>query len=355
MTALRILCVIIFLPMIASGYGTLFSMGNHGNKRMKSAVSRYLTGIFFILAAFEIVSVPLTMVGRPFHELCYAGIAICAGGGILFVYDMIFRHGWAVYLTWIRNLIHLLRTYWWIIAPAGIILLQILRSVVRTTSVYSDDKIYIDRINDMLYLDTILETDVITGAVSRAARLGNPKFVLSSWLQLLAVLCSLAGVHPLIMIKSVFPVFMISFHYLIIWKLTGYLGRSYKERILMMLFYSLLMEFGSVSLRTDFSYYLFTWSWYGKTFYQFAVIPGILLFFLMVRDYMTGWRDGVLVMIICLAGICASSTALMLLPIELAVLILFECISKRSVRELWISVPALAPIAMCAVMYFVLF
>ena len=346
--------ILLLLPLSLAGYGKAVTWKARREDGWNIA-SRYIIGCFCMLSIFTVFSILFTIADRPFHELAYVLTALYAGGLFLYFAAVWRCKGFQRFASYIRTIKEIIKIYWWIIVPAAVILFQIIRAVVMTNSVYSDDKYYITRINDMLYLDRILATDDRTGVLLASARMSNPKFVLSSWLQFLAAVCSMTKIHPLILVKTIFPVFMISLHYLIIWELTYYLSRETRNRVLVMLFYALLMEFGSVSLRTDYSYYLFTWSWYGKTFYQFAVIPAVLLFFLKIREHTTGWRDGIILMLLCIAGIGSSTTALMLLPVELLVLIFFECLSKKTVRELWISVPAFGPIGIGVLMYFVMF
>ena len=348
------LIFIMIVPVSCLGYGELLTR-NYPLIRGRGVISCYIVGFFTLLAAFTVFSIPFTILRRPFHELRTVFALLYACGILLCILETVIWKAYRQWLIWAKQIVNIFRCYWWIVLPTGIILFQTTRSVLCTTSVYSDDTIYITRILDMVTHDRILGCDPVTGLFSDISLMSSAKFVLSSWLQFLAAVCSMAGIHPLILIKTIFPAFMIPFHYLIMWKMTFYLSEDSKKRILMILLYALLMEFGSNSVRTDYSYYLFTWSWYGKSVYQYAVIPGVILFFLMIRDHTTDWRDGLLLMVLCIAGIGTSTTALMLLPVELVLLILFECISKRSVRELWISVPSLGPVGICAILFFVLF
>ena len=353
MTVVGILFLLLF-PVALIGYGAALTW-NYPGMDHRGLSASYLAGFFVLLSVFTVFSISFTILDRPFHELKNVFAVLCICGWVLAVVVFVREKSHHRAVSSAGQAGTFLRKYWWIVFPLAVIVFQILRSVIRTPAVYSDDTFYLSRIGDMIYSDRILGCDTVTGAVSDTARMSNPKFVLSSWLQFLAALCSLTGIHPLILIKSIIPIFVISFHYLIIWRMTFYLAPVFRKRAMMLLFYALLMEFGSISLRTDYSYYLFTWSWYGKTLYQFAAIPSVLLFFLMIREHTTGWRDGLFLMFLCLAAIGFSSTALMLMPVEMLLLIVMECVSKKSVRELWISVPALGPIGVCAMLYFLLF
>lgn len=372
MIVVGVLFLILF-PVSLIGYGAVLTW-NYPVMKKRGLLTSYLAGFFVLLAIFTIFSISFTILDRPFHELRNVLAVLCVCGWLLAVYviyhDKPYRWlagrspktgpsgsspGATLKSSPGISLKSLLKTYWWIVLPLAVIIFQIARSVVRMPVVYSDDTFYLTRIGDMLYTDKILGCDTVTGMVSDAVRMSNPKFVLSSWLQFLGSMCSLTGIHQLILIKSIIPVFVISFHYLLIWRLTFYLSSDFRKRVLMLLFYALLMEFGSISLRTDYSYYLFTWSWYGKALCQFAAIPSVLAFFLMIREHLARWRDGLFLMILCMAAAGFSSTALMLMPVELSVLIILDCVSKKTLRELWISIPALAPIGICAALYFLLF
>ena len=123
----------------------------------------------------------------------------------------------------------------------------------------------------------------------------------------------------------------------------------------MLILYILLMEFGSPSRNTDFSYYLFTWSWYGKTAYQFVVIPMLFLFFFLIDDVITGWREGLLLLFISIAGMGVSSMALILLSIELGMLILISSVRKHTVRETWLCLPAFLPVIVGLLLNYIYF
>ena len=315
MAVIGILFLCLF-PVTLIGYGSVLTRKYPGMEH-RGLLTSYLVGFFVLLSIFTVFSIPFTILDRPFHELRNVLAVLCITGWLLAVLVFVREKSFRRAASSAGQAGAWLKKYWWIVFPLAVIVFQILRSVIRMPVRYSDDSFYLTRIGDMLFSDRIMGCDTVTGVISDAARMSNPKFVLSSWLQFLGALCSLTGIHHLILIKTIFPVFVISFHYLLIWRLTFYLSPEFRKRALMLLFYALLMEFGSISLRTDYSYYLFTWSWYGKTLCQFAVIPAVLLFFLMAREHTTGWRDGVFLMLLCLAVIGASTTALLLVPVEI--------------------------------------
>ena len=329
--------------LVPLGFGRCFTY-RYNVLRRTDIVSQYVIGVFSLFALFTVACIPITVLGMQFHLLQIVNGVLYALSIAFLLLDGIFLHGLQDYRTWFGRVVVFCKTHWYVVIPAAFILFQVCRTVCLQTCVYSDDKTYISLINDMIRSDRILEMAENSGEYIRGLRLTQPKWLFCSWMQFLAVLSTLTGAHPLLFIKSIFPVFMIGFHYIIMWKLTYYLSTDQKKRICIILLYILLMEFGSPSRNTDFSYYLFTWSGYGKTAYQFAVIPMLFLFFFMTGKDITRWRDGLLLLIISITGMGISSMGLILLTIELSMLILLSSIRKHTIRETWLCLPAFLPV-----------
>ena len=353
---IRILFAYLILLIVPFGYGSLLT---YRYKRIEKTdfLFVYASGFCLFYALFSCIAIPMTIVRSSFHEVRTVFILL-SGISIVFILVRALRETLIADGTlWFHTIKRVVRKYWWILLPAGIILSQILRSVIRMNSVYSDDDSYMPVILDMIKTDTLLGTDAITGELHNNSytTYANPKLLLTAWLQFLAAFSSMIGLHPLILVKSALPVFFIGIHYLVIWKLTFFLSTDNYKRIGVLFFYTLLMEFGSPSLNTDLSYYLFTWNWYGKSVLQFMVIPLIMLFFLMIRKVQTGWREGVILLILVSAGISLSSMGLILLTIEVMAFIFVECLEKHSVRDMWVMVPAFVPIIVYAMMYYTMF
>lgn len=321
----------------------------------KSLVMQYIVGFFAFLGFFSVISIPATVFAWPFHILQYVLIGMVILAFVVCAADLATIQGRQRVSLWMRDSLHIIKKYWWILLPVGVVLFQICRVVIKRTCVYSDDAMYMSVIIDMIKTDIILGTDPVSGVIKAGSNMANSKLTLSGWVQLLAAMTSVCGMHPLIFVKTLSPVFLIGFHYLIVWKLTSCLADSYSRRGCMLLFYTLLMEFGSISLRTDFSYYLLTWSWYGKSFYQFAAIPVYLVYFLMTRKKQVGWREGLILFVLSLGGLGASTTAVILMPIEIGLLTGLECLGERSLRRIVTGIPAALPVAVIALMYVTMF
>ena len=81
----------------------------------------------------------------------------------------------------------------------------------------------------------------------------------------------ITGLHPLILCKTVLPVFYVPIHYLIIWRIGGFIfsnaadEKTLKDkRSVFMFFYVLLIEFGQISYYTI-SRRLMIWVWNSKS------------------------------------------------------------------------------------------
>lgn len=318
---------------------------------------QYVLGYLGLLAVFTVYCIPMSLTRKPLHVLnnttwvmtaVIIGIAVCVNARRFQSENPAspFREFFALkpYWGWIKNALMTIRQNLWILIPMAVIVYQIWRVVAHMTVVYSDDDTYIPIINDMVYNDAILSHDPVTGNQLAVGVLANSKYALSAWLQWEAFLSVTTGIHPLIFIKTVFPVFLIPFHYLIIWVFSRQFLNDTKRRVVLMAFYSFLIEWGSPSDKTNFSYYLLSWSWYGKAFLQFAVMPAVLLFFFLIANEKTGWKEAILLLILVGSGLGSSTMAIILILLELVVLLIIRAIHSGTVRELWLFVPALSPI-----------
>jgi hypothetical protein len=158
------------------------------------------------------------------------------------------------------------------------------------------------------------------------------KYMLAGWFQFQALLCRFSGLHPLIMIKTCLPIAVILLHYSVVWNLCrAFSGTEESDGLLtFMLVYAVLTEAAWGQLSTSWSYYFLTWAWYGKAFLQLIVLPFLLFVLLDFCGKKLG--DWLLIAMVAIAGLAASTMGFLLIPAELG-LFLLACLVSYVIRQ----------------------
>lgn len=278
----------------------------------------YISGFVTMLSMAYALYLPIGFTGRSFHryvQICEIAFAAWALLGLILYHKP--------FLQMLRKRISGTVTYMKkhpaIFAFLGLLVFQLVRLVLCTQIHYSDDDTYITIVGDIMHSDLFYRTDMTTGRPLSGLTIMNPKFRFTGWLAFHALLSELVGVHPLILVKTLLPVVVILLHYMVIIDLYRNFGKGEGEGLpYFLLFYVLLMEFAWGTVYTSWSYYFLTWVWYGKSFLQFVIVPLVLSQFLRMR-WKNAW-DWIWVLDILIAGVGASTMALILLPAEGAAL-----------------------------------
>jgi len=278
----------------------------------------YISGFVTMLAMAYVLYLPIGFTGRSFHryvQICGIAFAVWSLVGLI-----VFHKPYAKMLkASVTGCVSYIKKHPMILAFIGLLVFQLVRLVLYTQIHYSDDDSYITIVGDIMHSDIFYRTDMTTGRPLSGLTIMNPKFRFTGWLAFHALLSELVGVHPLILVKTLLPVAIILLHYMVVIDLYRSLGRGDGEGLPYFLFiYVLLMEFAWGTVYTSWSYYFLTWVWYGKSFLQFVVLPLILTQFLRMR-WKNAW-DWIWVVDILVAGVGASTMALILLPAEGAAL-----------------------------------
>ena len=153
----------------------------------------------------------------------------------------------------------------------GIVIYQVVRYIVKQPYIYGDDVTYITMITDFVDTNAIY-TKTWAGQIDPTPLSEiSFKYVFTSYYPYMGMISILTGLHPLILCKTVIPIFYVPIHYLIIWRIGKYLfggkddekDRNSKQSVFMF-FYVLLIEFGQISYYTM-SRRLMIWVWNSKS------------------------------------------------------------------------------------------
>jgi len=152
-----------------------------------------------------------------------------------------------------------------------IVIYQIIRYIVKQPYIYGDDTTYITMITQFVDTNAIY-TKTWAGQIDPVPLSEiSFKYVFTSYYPYIGMISILSGLHPLILCKTVIPIFYLPIHYLIIWRIGKYLfGSKGDEKAgnsklsVFMFFYVLLIEFGQISYYTM-SRRLTIWVWNSKS------------------------------------------------------------------------------------------
>ncbi len=278
----------------------------------------YISGLLTMLAMAYVLYLPLGLTGRSFHR--YVQVCLLAYGLWILVGLLLYHRAYGAYLRRMAaGILQFVKEHPEVVAFFLLLVVQIVRVIRYTQIHYSDDDTYISLVGDILHSDGFYGIDYVTGRPLSAGGYVDPKFRYTGWFAFQALLCRVVGVHPLILVKTLLPVVFILTHYMVIVDLYGCLEQKATHGLaFFLLFYGLLLEFGWSVLTTSWSYYFLTWIWYGKSFLQFIILPLVLSQFLRM-EWKNFW-DYLWVLVILIAGVGASTMAVILLPAEGAIL-----------------------------------
>lgn len=265
MRILGFLYLLIFLPFIL---GNLIIGKKEYNGNF---ISSFIIGFLSILSIFHVVYL-FIMIGRlQFHILYYCYIAILSLLGIFGIIIMMKEHR-----KFKIERIHLKSKLLYLCFL--MVLAQMIWQITHTMFIYGDDFSYITMVNDIVESDTIYGINYHTGELQDVSDTLY-KYLLTSYYPFLAVLAKFCNVHPLIVCKTILPIFLIPISYMVEWEFSQYLFIKYKNRITYLICYSFINFVAGFSWYTV-SFRSWTWVWQSK-----AVLATIILPFVFYYSY----------------------------------------------------------------------
>ncbi len=152
-----------------------------------------------------------------------------------------------------------------------IVIYQVIRYIVKQPHIYGDDVSYITMITDFVDTNAIYVKTWAGQVDPTPLSEINFKYAFTSYYPFMGMISLLTGLHPLILCKTVIPVFYVPIHYLIIFRIGKHLFGGEKDvktqiskQSVFMFFYVLLIEFGQISYYTI-SRRLMIWVWNSKS------------------------------------------------------------------------------------------
>ena len=308
-------------------------------KRFEYSVFCFALGFIVMIGEFAVFCYPAIFMDIPFHIICYLAITVyiieCLAILIWLIIGKRFN---------LNNFLNKDRIFSWLKCPAFwamVILcgLQILRLVVFQTSQIRDSKSYNALVLDILQSDQLFKTNPDNGMPITSILDMELKYSLSPWYPFISMLAWCSKLHPLIILNTILPGYLLLLHYMIIFALGYLLLENGQATCCFVALYSFIQEI-SLFCHTPTMIKL-VWPVWGKGVLSMTVIPAVLILYMFYVDDNSQIREiGFLwiFLLIVIAGCSMSTMAAMVLPIELGILGLVWTIRNHSARPLVYSI-----------------
>ena len=238
---------------------------------LKRNIDRYIIGFCSVQALFFLVYIPAILMSWSSMTLTIVGAIVISLAGIIGAGLRLYKSkDKKEYIALTKPDFSFFKNPYFDIALA-IVIYQVVRYVVKQPYIYGDDVTYITMITDFVDTNAIY-TKTWTGQIDPTPLSEiSFKYVFTSYYPFMGMISILTGLHPLILCKTVIPIFYVPIHYLIVWRIGKYLfggkedekDRNSKQSVFMF-FYVLLIEFGQISYYTM-SRRLMIWIWNSKS------------------------------------------------------------------------------------------
>ena len=317
--------MIIFIPavlfLVCYGAGAVFEAAA---KRRTDAAGKIVSGMLVFTGAFQICAVPFMYAALPFKPL-YLGTLAAAAAAALF------------------GLFRLIRGIkpdrgpaeeekeddrpagrkWLFLLIALCVLYQVFH-VVYYQHTDIDDSFFIAQINTILRTGLVHSIDPSSGLPFLSF---NPSYKLVGHEVLLTVITKIFGVNPAFLSHTVLPVFSLPAHYLIIYKLGDVL---FKEKsVFFVILYAVFNIFSGYSGYSQGAFLLYR-IWQGKAVLACIMMPALFWLFLEVcRREKPLFSDIVILFLTLMAGFCATTVGISLVPVTYFSLFCGYCVFTR--------------------------
>ena len=287
-------------------------------KRKVSVTEAYIWGNIILWVIFQILCVPMGIVGISFTVLTITFLAIIL---LLLICIMVLQKERileGIYIAF-RGVGNLSWKEWIVIA---LILGQVCVSVYGATYIGADDAGYMAISLDAVEKDGIASIDYYTGLPSGAPL----KILLTSWNYYISFLGKISGIHVTAIAHTFLPIILIPMAYGVYLLLARVLFHHNRSKVVNFLFWmNLLVIFGgyswyTVTLRLDICV------WHGK-----AVMAAIMLPFLLY--YLLGTKEYQKLDLVCLMFIMIATCAMSLMGVGLSILIVIGAVVAKYQRN----------------------
>lgn len=299
-----------------------------------------LVGYFLYFGIFQILAVPMALLGQPLSVLS-AIWCVCLGAVILSS-AVCNRKLWRTAFIRIAGG---LRHHFYLWVPVAVVLLQIFISLIWQTDFW-DNAYYIGDVSMSVYTNTIGAYDPLAGHLRETYDI---RHFFAMYHMQDAVICQVFGIHPLIETKTVMGAVVAILSNMVCYKLARLLLHGYKAAAIMVSLAFLINLFSYSAYST--SGFLLLRSYEGKTILGNIIIPGMIYF--MARIYLDhkSRLNWMYLFILGYASIALSSSAMMLIPVGMTAFGIPLLVMKKDWRILWKGGVCMVPCLLVALCY----
>lgn len=298
------------------------------NRRRISMAESYLWGNIILWALFQLLCVPMAMLGMSFSIFSVIFLVII----ITLTMLALIKYSQYMILKVVMLKEEIRRFGWKEILLITIIAAQILILVFGVTYESSaDDASYIALSLDTLFTDRIAQLDPYTGLEGAISL----KRILTSWNFYLSFLGKISGIHVATIAHTILPILLVPMAYMA-YLLIGraIFGKNRKRTVQFLLWLSLLFTFGAYSIYTV-TYRLTIVVWQGKAVMVTIILPFLFCFLIKMKEIK-------LRKTVCLFLIMASACAMSLMGVGLSVfMVIVSAVAKLKRHKVKSVVPLL--------------
>lgn len=303
-------------------------------------------GFCIVFALFELLAVPMTFKNVPFTTLAYTwGIMIL----VLSVLSVLWNRGRLIKI--IKNSSGRGRELFFLKAAVIVLILFQAYILFRYVHYDEDDAFFIASAVTAVEKNSIFGFSAYTGEAVGAEY--NARYILSPLPIVWASISQIFGVHAAIVARTVMPVFLVPFVYVVYGLLGSKLFPDRKESYwLFLLFLCILNVFGCFSIYTP-STFLLVRIWQGKAILANIILP--LVLYLSVRCMKENGRRADWLMLFCTmtAACLVSSMGIMLTPVLLGVMGTIYALKNRNLKQLALAFFCCIPCFLCGLVYII--
>ncbi len=315
----------------------------------------YFNGLFFELALFEVLSVPMVFLKASLHTLTYTWVLL----SVLIALVLIFRARGVSSLTGkikstVSHPVSFLKSR---VTPYLVLalILILLQAAVAALGEHidDDDAFFVASAETSVTTDTLMEYDPYTGAEYTS---GPPaRYVFSAWRLLYAALSLLTGMHSALIAHLVLPGLIILFAYLIYALIAQELfsKEEREKRDLFLFIVALVLMTGGYAAHS-LGTMLITRGWQGKVIMGTIIQPALFYACHKSMGDKEGRSAWILQFLIVTASCMFSSISVILSTIPVLAYALYYAVKKRNWRYLPYSVLTCASALACGVGYLIL-
>ncbi len=290
---LSILLAVLYLVCIPEVCGSVL----RGRARnAEGFLSNYLAGMVMMCALFQMAAVPMILMHRSLHALLWVwhGLLLIAAGALYLL-----RSSGKIRqsepdvqtdpdsritaadkgMPWADLLLSLV--------IAALLMVQC-GFYIYGMHIDDDDARYVANAVEAYETDTMYHYHPNTGAEMTYFMGEISKEVVSPVMIFYAGISRITGIHPTVMIHTVWPVIWLCLCYIVLWKTSGVLmGKERTKRLFFLAVCMGLMIMGNTSVRQG-PVFILTRLWQGKSLVPAVIAP--LFFYLYLRRQRGGWR-----------------------------------------------------------------